>query len=130
MDSCYQYPSPTDYYSHQRFQNRHPEPGYQTDSLPSHLQLGRLFGTPVGKNEPRQGQGQGQDHEKVRRRRAALQLQMVLALTLILPWFDFPHCQGVPKSWPENGHETDSYKVKKQIDDMNLHKKTRRIQLE
>ena len=29
-----------------------------------------------------------------------------------------------------NGHETDFYKVKRQTDDMNLHKKTRRIQLE
>ena len=30
----------------------------------------------------------------------------------------------------ENGHETEFYKVKKQIDDMNLHKKTRQIQPE
>ena len=75
------------------------------------LEAGRLFGTPVGNYEPRQGQGQGQgqDHENVRRGRAALQLQMVLALTLSLAltltllWFVFPHCQsGVPKSRPEN----------------------------
>ena len=30
----------------------------------------------------------------------------------------------------KNGHETDFYKAKRRIDDMNLHKKTRRIQLE
>ena len=30
----------------------------------------------------------------------------------------------------ENGHETDFYKAKRRIDDINLHKKTRRIQLE
>ena len=29
-----------------------------------------------------------------------------------------------------NGHEADFYKAKRRIDDMNLHKKTRRIQLE
>ena len=30
----------------------------------------------------------------------------------------------------KNGHETDFYKAKRRIDDMNLHKKTRRIQPE
>ena len=30
----------------------------------------------------------------------------------------------------KNGHKTDFYKAKRRIDDMNLHKKTRRIQLE
>ena len=33
-------------------------------------------------------------------------------------------------SWNKNGHETAFYKAKRRIDDMNLHKKTRRIQLE
>ena len=30
----------------------------------------------------------------------------------------------------KHGHETDFYKAKRRIDDMSLHKKTRRIQLE
>ena len=34
------------------------------------------------------------------------------------------------QSKTENGHETDFYKAKRRIDDMNLHKKARRIQLE
>ena len=65
------------------------------------MESGRLFGTPVGKTEPRQGQGQGQgqDHEKMWRRRAALQLQMVLALTLpqhaALP---VGHCPSISSS--------------------------------
>ena len=33
-------------------------------------------------------------------------------------------------SWNKKGHETAFYKAKRRIDDMNLHKKTRRIQLE
>ena len=109
---------------------------------------GRLIGTPVGNNEPRQGQGQGlgqgqgQDHEKVRQRSALLQLQMVLALTLTLVLVltlalapsGMISKKGVPKFCPstvvhKNGHETDFYKAKRGIDDMNLHKKTRRIQL-
>ena len=57
----------------------------------------------------------------------ALTLTLVLALTLALA--------HVPERLMnyleyENGHETDRYKAKKRIDDMNLHKKTRRIQLE
>ena len=57
----------------------------------------------------------------------ALTLTLVLALTLALA--------HVPERLMnyleyENGHETDLYKAKKRIDDMNLHKKTRRIQLE
>ena len=98
---------------------------------------GRLFGIPVGKNEPQQGQGQGQgqgqDHEKVRCRRAALQLQRVLALNPdpgpnpAVVYFSPLRSQ---RAGPRNYHETDFYKAKTRIDDLNLHKRTGQIQPE
>ena len=82
-----------------------------------------------------QFQGQGQDHEKVRRRSAPLQLQMVLALTLTLVLTlelvqdsaSQPYLSWMTMFWitMSGGHETDFYKAKKRIDDINLHKKER-----
>ena len=70
----------------------------------------------------------------------ALTLTLVLVLTLALAPSGMISKKGVPFFCPstenpkisdhKNGHETDFYKAKKRIYDANLHKKTRRIQLE
>ena len=58
----------------------------------------------------------------------ALTLTLVLVLTLALAPSGMISKKGVPTFFPstvlpKNGHETDFYNAKKQIDGMNLHKK-------
>ena len=69
----------------------------------------------------------------MRQRSALLQLQMalslVLALTLVLALVRnniFSKVRVLVLNQPtKNGHETDFYKAKRRIDDMNLHKKNK-----
>ena len=105
-----------------------------TASLERSYQGRNIWDDPIVEKSQDQGQGRGQDHLLLQR--AALPHYLVLTLTLtlvlVLRFFNYRVVPDIPSliTSLETGHEIDFYKAKTRIDDMNLRKKTRRIQLE
>ena len=96
-----------------------------------------IWDDPIIEKSQDQDQGQGQGQEHLLLQRAALPHFLVLAVTLtlvlVLRFFNYRVVPDIPslitslEKWSRNGFLQSN---KKRIDDMNLHKKTRRIQLE
>ena len=61
-----------------------------------------------------------------------LTLTLVLTLELVQDSASQPYLSWITVFWITvfGGHEMDFYKAKRRVEDMNLHKNTRRIQLE